>query len=117
MKIFSSRFARVPQHQKFHYEPRYVKNEEEPLDQRIKFERGALLKRTNTLHKYKKPIFSHKEKLSTSRKRTLMFLLLAQMGLIYFIVTNMHKGWSYIVFPMIFLLGLLILFIRTNNQR
>lgn len=117
MKIFSSKFARVPQHQKFNYEPRYLKNEKLPLEERIRFEKGALLKNSNTLHKHKRTIFSHKDKLTKSRKRTLMFLLLAQMGVIYFIVTNMHKGWSYTVFPMIFLLGLLILFIRTNNQR
>ena len=107
----------MPQQQKFNYEPRYLKDEKLPLEERIKFEKGAMLKKSNTLHKFKKPIFSHKEKLTKTRKRTLMFLLLAQMGVIYLIITNMHKGWSYIVFPMILLLGLLILFIRTNNQR
>jgi hypothetical protein len=117
MKIFSSRFARLPKHQTFSYEPRYSNEEEKPLDERIKFEKGALIQRSNTLAKHRAPIFSHKEKLSAPRKWNLLFLMAAQMGVATYLFKNMERGWAHIIFPLIMLLVLLILFIRVNNQR
>jgi hypothetical protein len=117
MKIFSSKFARLPKHQTFSYEPRYAREEEKPLEERIKFQKGALLQRSNTLAKHRTPIFSHKEKLSVSRKWNLLLLMGGQMAVAYYLFKNMDRGWGFIIFPLVFLLILLVLFIRVNNQR
>jgi hypothetical protein len=117
MKIFTSKFAKIPKHSTFSYEPRYVQETEKPIEQRIQFRKGILLERSNTLAKHRSPIFSHKEKLSTSRKWSMLMLIGGQFASAYYWFKNMDRGWAHLVFPLIFLLVLLILFIRENNRR
>lgn len=117
MKLFTSKFARLPKHSTFTYEPRYASEEEKPLEERIQFKKGALIERSNTLAKHRAPIFSHREKLSNTKKWSMLMLIGGQFAVAYYLFNNMSRGWSHLVFPLIFLLILLVLFIRENNRR
>lgn len=120
MDFLKSGFSRVAKHTRFNYEPRYKEDnpeKEKPLEERIRFERGHLLKSSNTLAKHRAPIFSHKEKLSSNKKWKLLLLLSALASVTFYWLKNMQKGWPHIIFPLLILLVLLVLFIRANNQR
>ena len=119
MNFLKSGFSRVARHQQYQYEPRYTEPEkdEKTIEERIKFERGSRLKNVNSLAKHRGPIFSHKAKLTTQRKWKLIFLLTFIFGDVMFLWRNVHKGWPYFIFPILLVIILLVLLIRTNNQR
>lgn len=118
MNLIRSSFTKIAKHRTFEYEQRYSKKEEKlPLEERIQFEKGAILKRKNTLASKRGKLFSHKDKMTPQRKMAIYILFSSMMGTVYFLYKNMDKGWTYTVFFLSLLLLLLIALIRINNQR
>ena len=128
MSGFKTGFSRVPKHSRFNYESRYAKEEKGIENRRksITLEKGAFYKNSKTLSKFRDPSISHYKQNTRSRKRSLYLSSLAMMTCVFLFF---NIGSKYVIlgraftispaagiFALLFLLILLIFFIRLNNK-
>ena len=116
MANFLKPLARVPNHSKFSYEPRYIKKKETNLEVRqnsIKLEKGSFYKHAKTFSKLKGDSITHYNHNTKSRKHSKYIVSLAMMACVsvYYL-----KGGTAGLFALAGLLILLVIFIRLNNK-
>lgn len=128
MSGLKSGFSRVPKHSRFNYESRYGK-EEKGLENRkksITLEKGAFYKNSKTFSKLREPSITHYKHNTKARKKALYLSSISMMTCVFLFF---NIGSKYVIlgraftispaagiFALLFLLILLIFFIRLNNK-
>ena len=115
MANFLKPLARIPNHSKFNYVPRYQKkvNRLEERKSEIKLERGSFYKHSKTFSNLRGPSITHYKHNTQSRKNAKYIVLLSMMACVYSIFV---LGGKVGLFAISGLFILLIVFLRLNNK-